>query len=188
MNTGQMMLTAMAMVLLGITTISMNRNSLNSGTIVRQTEIGIYGVSLATSYIERAATLQFDRYDTTTGVTITSLAQLTPTNSLGYETGAGEFANQPATWDDFDDYNGMSILDTMGGVGVFCTKASVYYVNDLNANPTSLPSTPTWYKRMDVQTFGNLGRGVFTDTGSTATQMGVNTIKLSYIFSYFVMP
>jgi energy-converting hydrogenase Eha subunit C len=187
MNTGQMMLTAMAMVLLGITTISMNRNSLNSGTIVRQTEIGIYGVSLATSYIERAATLQFDRYDTSTGTIITLLSQLTPINSLGYETGHGEKANDPTHWDDFDDYNNMCIQDTMPGVGIFLTRASVYYVNDLNANPGSLPTTPTWYKRMDVFTSGNLGRGVFTDTGSTATQMGVDTIKLSYIFSYFSM-
>lgn len=183
MNTGQVMLTTAAMVLLGVTSVSVNKRSLSTGTIIRQTEIGVYAISLATSYLEKAESMQFDRYDTTTGVTITSLSQLTPANALTYETAHGELKNVDSTWDDFDDFNGMDKYDAKPGVDIFHTSDTVYYVQDLK--PDVFSSSPTWHKRMDLKTAGTLGRGVF-ESGSS--QQGVDTIKLSYVYSYFQMP
>jgi hypothetical protein len=182
MNTGQVMLTSAAMVLLGVTSVSVNSRSLSTGTIVRQTEIGVYAISLATSYLEKAEGMAYDRYDTTAGVTITALSQLTPVGSLGIETAAGEIPNVDSTWDDFDDFNKMNIYDTKAGIDVFNTLDTVYYVNDFQ--PDVAASTQTWNKRMDIKTCGTLGRGVYEGGSST----GVDTIKLSYVYSYFQMP
>jgi hypothetical protein len=183
MNTGQMMLTAAAMVLLGVTSVSVNRRSLSTGTIVRQTEVGVYAISLATSYLEKAEGMQYDRFDTTTGVTITALSQLTPVGSLGIETAAGEVPNVDSTWDDFDDFNKMNVNDVKPGIDVFNTRDTVYYVTDYQ--PDVPAASQTWNKRMDIKTCGTLGRGVYENGSSTS---GVDTIKLSYVYSYFCMP
>jgi hypothetical protein len=191
MNTGQTMLTTAALVLLGATSISVNRSSLNTGTIVRGTEIGVYAVSLASSYLEKAEGTNYDRYDTTTGITITNLSQLTPAASLGIETAHGEMLNKPGgdpttgvgIWDDFDDFNKMCVYDTIKGVDIFCTRDTVYYVTEYY--PDVSTTSTTWFKRMDVRTSGTLGRGAYESGNS---QQGIDTVKLSYVYSYFQMP
>ena len=52
MNTGQMLLTVGALVLLGTTVLTVNRSFNQQGFVLEQTEIGVYAVSLATSIVE----------------------------------------------------------------------------------------------------------------------------------------
>jgi hypothetical protein len=88
MNTGQMMLTAGALILLGVTVLSVNRNNLQNGTILRQTELGIYAVSLATSYVQHATSLAFDELTVVRPVLPTNpapAAYLTAANLLKLE-------------------------------------------------------------------------------------------------------
>jgi hypothetical protein len=166
MNTGQMMLTVGAMVLLGVTVLSVNRTSSTHGTILRQTEIGIYATSLATSVVEEASGQNFD--EVTVNDAITSTTVLTASSSLGPETGETTTPVSTINFDDFDDYNGLVKIDTIRGSDIFTTRASVNYVDV--GSPNGSTTTRTFHKRLTVKVTG------------TATQ---DTITMSYIFSYF---
>ena len=144
-------------------------------SILRQTELGVYAISLATSYVERASGMNFDE-NTITGPVV-GLTELS--SPLGLD--AGEVANHDETFDDFDDFNGFNKKDTVKSVDVFNIKASVYYVAITGS--LSVPAgTNQWFKRMDLKVAGTAGRGGFETAVYNA---GVDTIKLSYIFSYF---
>ena len=179
MNTGQMLLSVGAIVLLGATVLTVNRSSLQNGTILQQTQIGIYAISYAASIIQEASGKSFDQntYENEIGTT----ASLSST--MGPE--SGETTNPPTSdnFNDFDDYNYFWTHpkhDTVPGVDIFTTKCKVYYVTD--ATPDVPSASKTWYKRMDVMVYGS---GV-ADTGRRA--MGIatgDTIKMSYVYSYF---
>jgi hypothetical protein len=211
MNTGQMMLTICALVLLGTTVLTVNRTSLNQGTILRQTESGIYAVSLATSYIQKAVSLDFDEGTVTRPTSLPtnldpSTATFTTTSNysttkfltipanLGIETNASnrnefgpqEYANKDTSFDDFDDYNGFSIDTAITNVDVFHISASVYYVTQpTTAQPTPvLSTTATWLKRLDLCVSSSISRKVF-ENPSAAINTGTDTIKISYIKSFY---
>jgi len=158
-----MMLTVAALVLLGVTVLTVNRNNLQQGTILHQTEVGVYAISLATSYLERSIGYDFDQA-TAGDAMVFGETELSTT--LGRET--GEIANQIETWNDFDDFNGMNKKDTVAGVDIFTTQAIVYYVQPTTPNVST--TTRTFFKRIDVKTFSNTGG---------------DTIKLSHVYSYF---
>jgi hypothetical protein len=166
MNTGQMLLTVGAMVLLGVTVLSVNRTSSTHGTILRQTEIGIYATSLATSVVEEASGQNFD--EVTVADAITSTSVLTAPGSLGPETGETTTPASTLNFDDFDDYNNLVKIDTIRGSDIFTTRAIVEYVNA--TNPNLAVASRSFNKRLTVSVTG------------TATQ---DTIRMSYIFSYF---
>jgi hypothetical protein len=179
---GQTMLTIGALVLLGLTVFSVNSNTLQHGVILNQTEIGVYAVSLATSYIQLASGMNFDE-KTILGA-IKGGDPATSTNlSTTLERETGETANNEKTFDDFDDFNNFAKTDLIEGVDNFTTSAKVYYIDP--ASPDAAIGGPTFFKRIDVKTFGTLGRGVFEETGATASSKGIDTIRLSYIFSYY---
>jgi hypothetical protein len=181
MNGGQMMLTVGALVLLGVTILSVNSNNLQHGVILRQTETGVYAVSVATSYIQLASGMNFDEKTVNNAIpggTTASTTNLTPKDSLGRN--PGETANKENTFNDFDDFNGFAKVDTIPGVDMFTTLAKVYYINPTISTENSV-NGPTFFKRMDVKTFGTVGRGVYT--GGVSKE--IDTIKLSYIFSYY---
>jgi hypothetical protein len=175
MNTGQMMLTAGALVLLGTTVLTVNTKTLQHGAILTQTEFGIYAVSLATSYMEKAAGLDFD--EVTAGSNpVSSTTQLSTV--LGRD--GAEVMNNETTFNDFDDYNGFNKPDTAQNVGVFIIQAQLSYVDvDNNFLKTA---TRTFCKRMDMAVIPPVNRSVYEGTSSTG---GVDTVKFMYIFSYF---
>jgi len=190
MNTGQMMLTILAMVLLGTTVFSVNRNNLQHGTILRQTELGIYAVSLGTSIIQRASGMSFDEKTIGTNslpTTILPAAGVLST-TLGRETGAAnifgptEWANNDTSFDDFDDYNNFSTDSTITGVDRFHIGAVVYYVNQ--DPPYAKSATPTWLKQMDITVNNTISRSAFQNPNE-ALDKGTDTIKMSYIFSFY---
>lgn len=166
MNTGQMLLATGALVLLGTTIITINRMYGRQGDVLMQTEIGVYAISLATSMVEEAAGQNFDEATVNDAVTLTT--SLTVPNSLGPEAGETTTPASSDNFDDFDDYNNLTMGMKYAGVDSFTVKTKVYYVND--SDPTTALTTRTWFKRLDVAVYG------------TAT---TDTIKMSYIFSYF---
>jgi hypothetical protein len=192
MNTGQMMLTICALILFGTTVFTVNRNNLNNGTILRQTELGIYAVSLATSFIQRASEMDFDEntvggllYITTPMLREPSIPAtwLTATGNLGIETNAStrnktgpqEWAGKDTSFDDFDDYNNFQRDTLIADVDSFHVAASVSYVNQ----DGSAAATITWQKQMDISVSSTVNRKVFTG------QEGIDIIKLSYILAFY---
>ncbi len=167
MNTGQMLLTVGAIVLLGTTVLTVNRSFTQQGAVLEQTEIGIYAVSVATSIVEEAAGMAFDQ--ATVGNSVTTTASLTDPNRLGPDLGETTTPRSTALFNDFDDYNNLIMGVKIAGVDSFTVKANVYYIDP--SMPDAPSSSSTFFKRLDVRVY----------SVSTA-----DTIKMSYIFSYFI--
>lgn len=165
MNTGQMLLTTLALVLMGTTVLTVNKMYNNHEDVLRQTEIGIYAVSLATSLIEDASGKSFD--ETTVDDVITSTNLLS--SQLGPETGETTTPPSATNFNDFDDYNGLTMGLFVANVDSFTISATVAYVDTL-APDAPVSNKKTWYKKLSVSVKGT----AMTDT-----------IKMSYIFSYF---
>ena len=161
MNTGQTLLTIIAIVLLGSNVVSINRTFTQHGVILQQTEVGIFGISLGMSIVEEAQGRAFDH--NTIDTLIQNVNQLSST--LGREGG------DPALhtgFDDFDDYNGWSDSVTVPGVDTFKRWATVVYVDPSNLDVAA--GAREWNKRLDVYVKGSSSQ---------------DTIKLSYVFSYW---
>ncbi len=167
MNTGQMLLSVGALVLLGTTVLTVNRSFTQQGVILEQTEVGVYAVSLATSMIEEASGMSFDQATDNSSVTTTTA--LTSPSSLGPETGETTSPPSSANFNDFDDYNNLKMGVKIAGVDSFTVASQVYYINP--STPDVQSSTATFFKRIDVRVYGT----------TTA-----DTIKMSYVFSYFI--
>lgn len=159
MNTGQTILTIVAIVLLGTNVVSVNRTFTQHGSVLQQTEIGLFGVSLATSLLEEARGKAFDRQSLIGFPTL--VTQLTPHDSLGPEIG-----ELRANWDDFDDYNNLRDTVMVPDVDKFYRWATVCYVDTTNPNTKRLYRT--WIKRLDVFVKG---------------QNSSDTLQMSYLFS-----
>ena len=173
MGTGQTVLTIVAIVLLGTNVVSVNRTFLQHGAVLQQTEIGLFGVSLATSLLEEARGKAFDRYSLVGFPQY--LSQLTPYDSLGPEVGETR-----ATYDDFDDYNWMKLgihrdsiivrADTIKipDVDTFLRWSKVCYVD--TSDPNQYRATRTWMKKITVYVKGSLASDTIP-------------IQMSYLFS-----
>ena len=172
-------------MLLGFTVLLTNRSSLQYGTIISQTEIDIYSVSLAESIIEEAAGKAFDHYsaaDTAgNGAVITALSQLTAPASLGKE--ADDNYTGASGFDDFDDYNSWSVtpyVTYVAGVDSFHIQAQVFYVD--TTNPDLKVNTQTWHKKMIVKVWPTIVPwGETTSSGKAKP----DTVTMSYLYSYW---
>lgn len=160
-----MLLTAMAVVLLGTTVLTVNRSFNSQGTILEQTEIGIYAISLASSIVDEAAGLAFDQ--NTVDNFVTSQNQLS--NALGPDANEKTMPDSTVHFNDFDDFDDLSMGVNVGNVDSFTVKCKVCYINPSAPNDSS--NSRTFYKRLDVAVYG---------TAST------DTVRMSYIFSYFI--
>ena len=60
MNTGQMMITIAAMMLLTVVILRVNTNFFNTSNLMYETKFGVMAVSLGTSIIEEASSKAFD--------------------------------------------------------------------------------------------------------------------------------
>ena len=165
MNTGQMLITVGAMVLLTLVILRVNRGFLTTNTSMMETKFDVLAVSLGTSIIEEANGKAFDQNTDTTSVTSTaSLSSIGPDGSEVYP-----------NFNDFDDYDGLVKIvkydssDTTFKSADFKIKCKVGYINP--SNPEVLMTSPkTWHKRLNVEV--------------TSNSM-VDTIRLSTVYSYF---
>ena len=154
-----MLLTAGAVVLIGLTVSSVQKNFSNNGFIFQQMEIGIYKVSLGTSILEEAMGRAFDENSLETD--ISSLSSLT--GALGKE--SGEVYPE---FDDFDDYNGLRTTLATEGVDSLFTLCKVVYVDP--TNPDGSSSSRTWHKKIVVKVWGSVEP---------------DTLTFQHVFSYW---
>jgi hypothetical protein len=188
MNSGQTLLTILAMTLFSLTVLTVHKNSMNNGTILRQTELGIYAVSLATSYIQKAKSMDFDE-KTIIGLAITlpmttpTASLLTATSSLGIDAASTptEVQNKDDTYDDFDDYKGFNKDTLVSGADRFHVTADVYYVR--MGSPYDRVAGPTWLKQIDVNVNTSISRNVFENKQTSTT--GTDTVRMHYILGCY---
>lgn len=161
MNTGQTILTIIAIVFLGTNVVSVNKTFMQHGIVLQQTEIGLFSISLTTSLIEEAQGRAFDK-NSLEGL-LKSATECTPVDSLGPEPG-----EKRVDWNDFDDYNNLRDTVTIKDVDTFYRWAAVSYVD--STTPNVAATYRTFSKRITVYVRG------------LASQ---DTIRMSYLFSYW---
>ena len=140
MNTGQSLFSVGALLLLSLSILRVNNSILTTDTIMQDSKLGVLGISLATSLIEEANRKAFDAASADDAVD--NLGDLTPPGSLG--PGGGE---TPENFNDFDDYNGYTKLDTVNTID-YKIDCSVNYVTPANVDGISY--TTTWHKKITV--------------------------------------
>ncbi|MCW8809868.1 MAG: hypothetical protein OQJ93_11560 [Ignavibacteriaceae bacterium] len=161
MNTGQMIMSMGAMILLSTIVLRVNTLNLTNESIRDDAQYGVLATSIASSIIEEAQSKAFDENTDTNSVS--SLTKLS--DVLGPESGETE-----ATFNDFDDYNGFTKRDSSMPSAVFNIYCEVVYVDptDLGGFSTSR----TWNKKINV---------MITSPFATDTLI----LKTSSIFSYW---
>lgn len=159
MNTGQMLLTAGAIVLMGMTVLAVNNTFSNHGFTLQQTEIGIYKVSLGMSILEEAMGKAFDENSIETDLGLITDLTVTP----GKESGEAY-----PDFDDFDDYNNFKTIIGVYGVDSISIASKVVYVDP--ANPDGSSMVPTWHKKITVSVWGSVQ---------------ADTLTFSTLFSYW---
>jgi MSHA pilin protein MshD len=163
MNTGQMIMTLGAMMLLSTIMLRVNTANLTNESIRDDAQFGVLATSLATSIIEEAQSKAFDEKSDT--MNVTALTQLT--SVLGPETGETE-----DTFDDFDDYNGFTKRDSTMPSATFDISCQVVYVEP--GNITGSTSNRTWNKKLIV-----------TITRPVSADSSVLALRTASIFSYW---
>ncbi len=166
MNTGQMMITIGALMLLTTVILRVNSDFLLSTVQMAESKYELVAISLGTSLIEEAFSKPFD--EITANDSLISSPTLLSSN-LGPD--AGE--DTRAQFDDFDDYNNYveyTAGDTTLLSADFKITSKVYYVN-----PPSLTAagTKTYFKRIEVE------------VTSRFINDGKDTIRLTKVNSHF---
>jgi hypothetical protein len=163
MNTGQMIMTLGAMLLLSVIMLRVNTANLTNETIRDDAQYGVLATSIATSIIEEAQSKAFD--EKTDTMNVTALTQLT--SVLGPETGETE-----STFDDFDDYNNFTKRDSTMPSSIFDISCQVVYVEPGNIEGST--SNRTWNKKLIV-----------TITRPVSADSSVLALRTASIFSYW---
>ncbi len=151
------MLTLGAFVLLMTILVTFYRLLAQSGETIDSAQAGITAITLATSIEEIAHGLAFDEATIDSFFTVAEMGNLTDAGALGRENPppAGEpdeDANNIRTFDDFDDFNGITLLDTTQGgtLGKYAASFIVQYVDPADIDHEE-PSKRTFAKRMDIK-------------------------------------
>lgn len=174
MNTGQMMITLGAVILLSTLVLRVNSSQLVTQDTMQNTKFGILAISLATSIIEEASEKAFD--EASTANFISSLVSLTNTNSFGPEPGLNpdstwEILDSLETYDDFDDYHNYTTIDSTMPSAVFDVSSQITYVNP--SDPNFICVTNSWHKMITV---------------TVSSPFMKDTVKMSKVFSYWKLP
>jgi hypothetical protein len=142
MNTGQMLMAGGALVIIAMVFLQVNRTFANSSDVLVSTKLDVLAVSIATSFLADASSKAFD--EATLENSVDDLDSLTRVNALG-PSSSEVYPN----YNDFDDFNGLSILDrnTLKGVQ-FRVKCRVDYVD--GNDPRIVKNNVTWHKRLSI--------------------------------------
>ncbi|MEN8191392.1 MAG: hypothetical protein ABFS12_01165 [Bacteroidota bacterium] len=158
MNTGQMLITLAAMMLLSLVILRVTNTFLHTESSLLDSKFGVLGISLATSMMEEATGKAFD--ENSTNGTIPTLANL---SVIGPDLG-----EKYADFDDFDDYDGLVKIDTTMPVATYKVECKISYVNPADLDKSSIINT--WHKKLDVM---------------VTTPASDDTVHLSTVYSYF---
>ena len=168
MNTGQMLLTIGAMILLSAIVLRVNNNFLTTNDVMMDSKFGVLAVSLAQSIIEEANNKAFDEH--TDGNPIHDVSLLTSPDSLG------EDSEVYPNFNDFDDFNGYKRRDSSMPSAVFDISCRVCYVEPNGSSIVEVYSHPTWHKKIEV---------TVTSPSMKKADGSLDTIKLAAIYSYW---
>lgn len=139
MNTGQMLLTVGALMLLSSMIFRFNRAVLTSDEVMYNSKFNVLAASLCTSLIEEARGKAFDQE--------TDSAAVTKTDQLSVTLGP-DYGETYPNFNDFDDFEGFVKVDSTMPSAVFYVTSKVSYI--LSKNPIEKTKSRTWHKMITV--------------------------------------
>jgi MSHA pilin protein MshD len=139
MNTGQMLLTVGALILLSTMILRFNRAVLTSDEVMYNSKFNVLASSLCTSIIEEARGKAFDQETDSASVSSVSLLSST----LG-----PDFGEKYEDFNDFDDFNEYIKIDSTMPSAVFYVTSKVTYVEP--TNPIKVTTSKTYHKMITV--------------------------------------
>ncbi len=137
-----------AMMLLTVVVLNVTETSVTTEDVMYDSNYGILATSIGSSIIEDATRKHFDENSDTVYLSKTDINKLTPINKLGPD--GGEVVSDPRTWNDFDDYNNYTRVDSSMPSAVFKIFCRVQYVTS-SANLDDSSSSVTWHKKITVK-------------------------------------
>lgn len=156
-----MILTMGAMIFLSAMVLRVNTVSLQNSSTMYNTKFDILAVSIGNTMLEEISKKAFD--EQTISNTLTNKSKLTQKSVLGADN------ETYANFDDIDDYNGYSFVDSTMPSAKYNVSCSVGYVND--TSPDKIINNRKWTKRITVKI--------------TSKSMK-DTVTLSTLYSYWV--
>ncbi|MFH0883213.1 MAG: hypothetical protein V2A56_09535 [bacterium] len=175
MNTGQMLLTLGALMLISLVILNFNRNLADIDDSLNYDRFRLEALSLLTSHIEEVSEYFFDEVSTDTS-TEKSLNNFTTPNSLGYD------ADDGGVVDDIDDFNGQVIPDTGRSGAIYNLQYTVQYVKVVS-NQIQTSATREYNKRVTIKIWDAFDPPLI---GRMVNGVVVNdTLQLSTVISYW---
>ncbi len=166
MTSIQMILALGAMILLTILILNVSKNSSSVEDVMYDSNFGITATSIASSVIEDASKKRFDNVYYIDSTRVYNASDFTPAANLGVD--SGELINDPKTFNDFDDYNGYTFVDSTMPSAIFNISCRVKYVNDTALDDSS--ATQTFHKKITVRVWSRSMR---------------DTMVMSSVYSYW---
>ncbi len=171
MGSGHTLFTLGAFVLLSTVLVNFYEMSASAGDAISSGQDGIFLTTITTSYIETAQGLAYDQITDTMNVGLTNSWSLTAPSLLGPEAGEDSIPE----FNDFDDFNGLSIEKEAGTSNRrYRTEFVVSYV-DMN-NLETVSTARTFVKRLDIKTWR---------TFPVNAAGSVDTLRSSFVMGYF---
>lgn len=130
MTSMQVLLALGAAILLSLTILVTNRNTLLTEDVLYNSNFVITATSIGTSIIEDATKQKFD--EVTDTMAIDKTIPLTTPELLGTE--PGEDPSKRLDFDDFDDYNGYTVVDSTMPTAIFNYTCTVEYIDEKDPN------------------------------------------------------
>ncbi len=174
MHTGQILFTIGALGLLSLAILNLNSSISENDISLAQNRYRLEALSLINSYIEQSSSLYFDEVttDTTQSKDLTTFSTVLKTEP-----------NDSGAFDDFDDFNNVTRIDTgLSGVE-YRVMFKVEYVRMVG--DSIVPSgTRTWHKRMTVSVTDNYTGEplLYRNFGTDKVR---DTLRVSFVNSYW---
>jgi hypothetical protein len=146
----------------------------STGSDITEAQDLILATTMATSYIELAQGLSFDSVTDTSSLAIGNPSILTKVHKLGPEPSEGD--DSIAVFNDFDDFNGLTVERQATGVNKrFTADFAVHYVDPDDVD--SVSPTETFVKRMNLR--------VWRSFPAPSMDESIDTLRVSFILGYF---
>lgn len=142
MGSTQQILSAGALVILTLLILTATKDSNIRYETKYSTDAITIGTSVGQTILGQIQSMAFD--ELTIGAKITDSDSLTTSFNLGSE--LGEYTS--SLYDDIDDFNNYSKVDSSHDIGKFTIDVSVYYVH--SSYPETKSSMRTFCKKIDV--------------------------------------
>ncbi len=182
MTTGQTLITILALALLSLAVLNINRGLSSHDISLAQNRYRFEALSIATSYIQQATQYYFDEAVADSNNTEkTNPNTFTNPSSLGFE--PDDSTAFGLEIDDFDDYNSIVRIDTGKSSVIYKVMFKVEYVNLGSDGKVAPVLSKTFHKRMTVMVCDVYDPPlIYRETSAGKVR---DTVKISFVYSYW---